>query len=46
MKIRPVGAGCSMWMDRQTDMSKLTVALRKFANAPNKLFQFDSWGPN
>jgi len=32
MKIRPVGASSSMW----TDMTKLTVAFRNFANAPKK----------
>ena len=25
---------CSMWTDRETDMTKLIVALRNFANAP------------
>ena len=35
MKIRPVGAEL-FHADRQTDMTKLTVALRNFANAPKK----------
>jgi len=35
MKIRPVGAE-SFHADRQTDMTKLTIAFRKFANAPKK----------
>jgi hypothetical protein len=33
MKIRPVGAKLSR-KDRRTDMTKLTVAFRNFANAP------------
>jgi len=34
---------CSMWMDRQTDTMKLTVAYRSFADAPNKdtIFHID-----
>ena len=35
IKIRPVGAKL-FHMDRQTDMTKLTVAFRKLANAPKK----------
>jgi hypothetical protein len=27
------------WTDRQTDMTKLIVALRNFANAPNNLLE-------
>jgi hypothetical protein len=34
MKIRPVGAEL-FYADRQTDITKLTVAFRNFANAPN-----------
>ena len=34
-KIRPVGEE-SFDADRRTDMTKLTVAFRKFAKAPNK----------
>jgi len=33
MKIRPVGATL-FHMDGQTDMTKLTVAFRNFANVP------------
>ena len=33
MKICPVAAECSMRTDGQTDMTKLTVAFRNFANA-------------
>jgi len=33
MKIRPVGAGL-LHADGQTDMTKLRVAFRNFANAP------------
>ena len=33
MKIRPVGAELFL-VDRRTDMTKLTVAFRNFANAP------------
>jgi hypothetical protein len=35
MKIRPVGAEL-FHADRQTDMTKLTVVPRNFANAPKK----------
>jgi len=35
MKIRPVGAGFSH-ADRRTDMMKLVVAFRSFANAPKE----------
>jgi hypothetical protein len=35
MKIRPVGAEL-LHEDGQTDMTKLTVAFRNFANVPNK----------
>ena len=35
MKIRPVGAEL-FYADRRTDMKKLIVAFRNFANAPNK----------
>ena len=36
IKIRPVGAECYAdgWTDRRTDMTKLIVAFRNFANAP------------
>jgi len=37
MNIRPVGAEsfyADGWKDGQTDMTKLVVALRKFAKAP------------
>jgi hypothetical protein len=34
MKIRPVGAEL-LHADGQTDMTKLIVAFRNFANAPN-----------
>jgi hypothetical protein len=34
MKIGPVGAICSMRTDRRTDMTKLIVAFRRFANSP------------
>ena len=41
MKIRPVGAALFHAADRQTDgragMTKLIVAFRNFANAPNKI---------
>jgi hypothetical protein len=39
MKIHPVGAGLfrtDTQTNRQTDMTKLTVAFRNFVNAPNK----------
>jgi hypothetical protein len=36
MKIRPVGPSYFMRTDGQTDMTKLIVAFRNFANAPNK----------
>ena len=40
MKIRPVGKSCSMLADGRTymctDMTKLIVAFRNFANAPKK----------
>ena len=35
MKIRPVGAEL-FYADRQTDITKLTVACRNFANAPEE----------
>jgi hypothetical protein len=35
MKIRPVGAE-SFHADGRTDMTKLIVVFRKFANAPNE----------
>jgi hypothetical protein len=35
MKLRPVGVEL-FHADGQTDMTKLTVAFRSFANAPNK----------
>ena len=38
MKIRPVGAELSH-ADRRIDMTKLTVALRNFANAPKNLLK-------
>ena len=38
MKIRPLGAEL-FHADRQTDMTKLIVAFRNFANAPNKYTQ-------
>jgi len=34
MKIRPVGASCSMRTDTQTDVRRQIAALRNFANAP------------
>jgi len=34
LEIRPVGADTSMRTDGWTDKTKLTVALRNFANAP------------
>ena len=34
MKILPEEPSSSMRTDRQTDMTKLLVAFRKFANAP------------
>ena len=37
MKIRPVGAE-SFDAGGRTDMTKLTVALRKFANASQKVY--------
>jgi len=37
MSICPVGAK-SFHVDRQTDMTKLTVAFCNFANVPKKLF--------
>ena len=33
MKIYPVGTGCSLRTDGQTDMAKLIVPFRNFANA-------------
>jgi hypothetical protein len=36
MKLRPVGADFSTRKDGQTDMTKLIVAFRNFANAPKK----------
>jgi hypothetical protein len=42
MKIHPVGAEffhADRRKDERTDMTKLTVALRSFANAPNKYDQ-------
>jgi hypothetical protein len=41
MKIRPVGAEL-FHADGQTDMTKLMVAFRNFANAPKKTGQ-DIW---
>jgi len=35
LKIRPVGADL-LHLDRRTDTTKLIVAFRNFANAPNK----------
>ena len=40
MKIHLVGAelmNADLWADGQTDVTKLTVAFRNFANAPNKI---------
>jgi hypothetical protein len=34
MKIRPVGAECSMRTDQQTDVTMLILAFRNFAYAP------------
>jgi len=34
MKIRPVGAELFLRTDRRTDMKKVIVAFRSFANAP------------
>jgi hypothetical protein len=42
MKIRPVGAELSR-ADGQTDMKKLTVAFRNFANAPKTSQQFSQF---
>jgi len=43
MKIRPVGAYSSMRTDGRTDITKLIVALFKFANAPkNQMELFSS----
>ena len=39
MKMRPVGAGL-FYADGQTDMTKLIVAFRNFANAPKKGLSF------
>jgi hypothetical protein len=39
MKIRPVGGGCFMPRERQTDTTKLTVAFRNFANATKSVIQ-------
>ena len=36
MKIRSMGASCSIRTDRQTDMTQLVVIFRSFSNAPNK----------
>jgi hypothetical protein len=36
MENLPVGASCSMQTDGQTEMTKLIVAFRNFANALNK----------
>ena len=39
MKIRPMGAELShanSWTDRETDTTKLIVAIRKFSNTLNK----------
>jgi hypothetical protein len=36
MKICPVEPSCSIWLDRWTDMRKLTLAFRNFANTPKK----------
>jgi hypothetical protein len=42
MKIRPVGASCSMRTDGRTNMTQLTVAVRYFAKAPKKrVFLFE-----
>jgi hypothetical protein len=38
MKIRPVGAELDH-ADRQTDMTKLAVAFRNFANAPKNGYE-------
>jgi len=42
MKIRPVGAECSIRTDihtyKQTDMTKLPVAFQHFANAPKIVY--------
>jgi hypothetical protein len=40
MKIRPVGAEL-FHFDGRTDMTKLIVAFRNFANAPNKTVNAD-----
>ena len=40
MKIRPVGTDlfyANGWTDRRTDLTKLIVAFRNFANAHNKI---------
>jgi hypothetical protein len=42
MKTRPMGV--KFYADRQTDMTKLIVALRSFANAPkNRSKVTDGW---
>jgi len=46
MKIRPLGAELSHADDRRTDMMKLIVAFRNFANAPKiKLQGVGGGGP-
>ena len=42
MKIRPVGAEL-FHADGRTDMMKLTVTIRNFANAPKKVPQWIKW---
>jgi hypothetical protein len=37
MKIRPVGAECSMWTKTGTDMTNQMVIFRNFAKAPKKI---------
>jgi len=42
MKIRPVGAEL-FHVDGRTDMTKLTVAFRNFANAPKNFQEYYVW---
>jgi len=43
MKIRPVGAEL-FHADKRTDVTKLIVAFRNFANAPKKEWKFSTPG--
>jgi hypothetical protein len=44
MQIRPVGAELSH-ADRRTNMTKLTVAFRNFANGPKTVPSYGEWTP-